>query len=293
MAQADRRRPSFRASGDGVGRLVREGRHHRGKVVQGAGGAARDASDSYKPHQVFGTGNSFQSQRLVGELDVSAIDVTHTKDSLVWDDDDEAAFLDGLEGALDAEPLPLLKMARNYRTTERGRIVQTTVRGIVDSVARATELSARTGSEGDQSGRHPAETTLGDPDNPNEEPVAGTVAVPPSPAVEQVVPLVDTEWSLLGESLRISVIDDPADTRHWLRVVQDAGDWVITLNRAHRFTQSFAYLPGMDLEPVLRLAVAVSLSQIKAERSGSREPRFFIAELNKILDGPLAERNDS
>ncbi|WP_444664305.1 ATP-binding protein [Cellulomonas sp. CW35] len=265
---------------------------YRGKVVQGAGGMARDSADSYKPHQIFGSGNSFQSQRLVGELDVSQIDVTHTKDSLVWDDEDEAAFLDRLEGALDEEPLPLLKMARNYRTTERGRMVQTTVRGIVDSVARATEMSAKSGHDVETAGREAVDGSAGP--TATEAVLDGeTVSSPPSPPVEQVVPLGDTEWSLLGESLRISVIDDPADLRHWLRVVQDDGDWVVTMNRAHRFTQSFADLPGMDLEPVFRLAVAISLSQIKAERSGSREPRFFIAELNKILGGPLAERNES
>src|SRR5690606_26743142 len=85
----------------------------------------------------FGRGNSFESQRLIGELDVSEVPVTHTKDSLVWDSEDEPAFLDALAGALDAEPLPLLRMARNYRSTERGRAVQTTVQNVVETVARA------------------------------------------------------------------------------------------------------------------------------------------------------------
>lgn len=258
---------------------------YRGKVVQGAGGMARDAADSYKPQQIFGSGNSFASQRLVGELDVSQISVTHTKDSLIWDDEDEGAFLDSLEGALDAEPLPLLKMARNYRSTERGRMVQSNVRDVVDSVAKATQLTSQT------PGPPPGATV------PAKNGVPGAPApqatVPPSPPVEHRVPLRDSAWSLLGESLLISVVDDPTDSRHWLREVQDGKGWAVTVNRAHRFTQSFAYLPGMDLEPVLRLAVAVALSQIRAERSGSREPRFFVAELNRILAGALAERNEA
>ncbi|CAM3696209.1 ATP-binding protein [Isoptericola cucumis] len=245
---------------------------YRDKVVQGAGGVARD-SDGYKPAKVFGRGNSFESQRLVGELDVSAMEVAHTKDSLVWDGDEEDEFLEKLGQALDAEPLPLLKMARNHRTTERGRAIQTTVRDIVGQVVQAVTQP------------------IPEVEDPEDEDAAIN-AVPASPPVEESVILDDTEWDVLGECLTISVIDNPADSNHWIRVLQEDGvaAWKVTVNRAHSFTQSFAYLPGMDLEPVLRLAVAIALAQIKAERSGAKEPRYLIAELNRILTGPLAKK---
>src|SRR5690606_2253779 len=102
-----------------------------------------DPADSFRPIEVFGQGNTFMSQRLVGELDVSQIAVTHTKDALVWDADDEEAFLDQLREVVDSEPLPLIKMANNYRATERSRSVQTTVKSVVDAVARATTDATR------------------------------------------------------------------------------------------------------------------------------------------------------
>lgn len=250
---------------------------YRNKVVQGAGGAAREG-EGYKPGEVFGRGNSFESQRLIGELDVSEVPVTHTKDSLVWDSEDEPAFLDALAGALDAEPLPLLRMARNYRSTERGRAVQTTVQNVVETVARAVSQPIP-----DASG------TVGATDW-TDDLAAGEGEV--APAVAETISLGNTEWSLLGENLTIKVIDSPSDRTHWLRVLQDEDGWTVTLNRAHPFTQSFAYLPGMDLEPVLRLGVAMALAQIRAERSGSREPRYILAEMNRILTGPLAERQE-
>jgi Molecular chaperone, HSP90 family len=251
---------------------------YRGKVVQGAGGAARDG-EGYKPAAVFGRGNSFESQRLIGELDVSPIPVTHTKDSLVWDADDEQAFLDALAGVLDEEPLPLLRMARNYRSTERGRAIQATVQKIVGTVARAVS-ETRYEARGDE-GVAPRSLTV---------PVDQDGHV--SPAAEETIELRDTEWNLYGEKLTISVIDSPADWTHWLRVHDEGRHWRVTLNRAHRFTQSFANLPGMDLEPVLRLGVAIALAQIRAERSGSRDPRYMLAELNGVLTGPLAERQE-
>ena len=266
---------------------------YRGKVVQGAGGGAKEGGDTYKPREIFGATTSFAHQRLIGELDVSEIGVTHTKDSLLWDLDDEEAFFDGLAGALDEEPMPLLKMARNHRSTERGRAVQSTVLQAVDAVARAAELSAQ------GVGRSNApEVRSGEvPHAPTDSFGASFDAVPPrrpaSPEVAKSVPLTDTAWGVLGEHLRIAVVDDEHDTSKWLRVVQDGGTWIVTVNRAHRFTQSFAYLPGMDLEPVLRLAIAIALAQIRAERSGSREPRFFVAALNQVLAGPLAERNET
>src|SRR5699024_2567826 len=202
---------------------------------------------------IFRRGNSFESQRLVGELDVSAIEVTHTKDSLVWRDEEEDEFLEKLGQALDAEPLPLLKMARNYRTTERGRKIQTAVRGIVEEVVHAViqPIPAILDSDG--------------PGGGGELEIIG--GSPASPAVAESVALDDTEGDVLGERLTVSVIDNPADKNHWIRVLQEDAAWTVTVNRAHTFTQSFAYLPGMDLEPVLRLAIAIALAQIKAERS--------------------------
>lgn len=252
---------------------------YRGKVVQGAGGMAKDPADAYKPVEVFGQGNTFTSQRLVGELDVSEVDVTHTKDALVWDGEDEEAFLAEVRAAVDSEPLPLIRMASGYRVTERGRAVQSTVRDVVESVARAADREARDGGSA-------LEPPVVGP------PRSGSAIEVPAPAVEERASL-DSTAEILGESLVIRVVDDPSDRRTWLRVARDGSDWIVSVNRSHRFTESFAHLPGMDLEPILRLAVAIALSQIKAERSGAREPRFLLAELNRVLDGPLADRSEA
>ncbi|WP_251149781.1 ATP-binding protein [Cellulosimicrobium sp. Marseille-Q4280] len=257
---------------------------YRGKVVQGAGAMAKDPADAFKPQEIFGQGNTFRSQRLVGEFDVSAINVTHTKDALIWDGEDEEAFLGELREQIDAEPLPLLRQADNYRATERNRSVQSTVRNVVETVA---QLVGRTERENPYV--HGAAVTVGPvPPEAND-----SVTESASPAVEQKVEVSEAELAVQGESLIIRVVDEPADSKSWLRVERAGDDWVISMNRAHRFTESFAYLPGMDLEPILRLAVAIALSQIHAQQSGSREPRFFVAELNRLLAGPLAERTEA
>ncbi|PTU57863.1 hypothetical protein DBB34_01715 [Sphaerisporangium cinnabarinum] len=258
---------------------------YRGKVVQGAGAMAKDPADAFKPLEIFGQGNTFRSQRLVGEFDVSEINVTHTKDALVWDGEDEEAFLGEIKARIDAEPLPLLRQADNYRATERNRSVQSTVRNVVEAVA---QVVGRTERENPYIRSDVDEGALDRAQAHN-----GRLGSPASPAVEQRVEVSEAELDVQGESLVIRVVDEPSDSRSWLRVERDDEDWIISLNRAHRFTESFAYLPGMDLEPILRLAVAIALSQIHAQQSGSREPRFFVAELNRLLAGPLAERTET
>ena len=54
----------------------------------------------YKPAAIFASPNSFQSQRLVGELDLDKWPVTQTKDTFDWDGELEAGFVDKLRDSV-------------------------------------------------------------------------------------------------------------------------------------------------------------------------------------------------
>ena len=73
---------------------------YRDKVVVGAGAAAGEADDLYRPNEVFGASNTFVSQRLIGELDVSDLRVSHSKDAVLWDGEEDV-FLAALRAELD------------------------------------------------------------------------------------------------------------------------------------------------------------------------------------------------
>ena len=81
---------------------------YRSKVVTGSG------EEIYKPVEIFQGGNSFQSQRIFGELHMDDFNVTYTKDALVWYDEEEE-FVEALRAELDAEPWPLIKQAKEHR----------------------------------------------------------------------------------------------------------------------------------------------------------------------------------
>ncbi|WP_454299692.1 ATP-binding protein [Salana multivorans] len=243
---------------------------YRGKVVKGAGGAAQDADDGYKPYELFGAGNSFESQRVLGELHVSGVPVSHTKDALLWVGNDEEELIGRLAKELNREPLPILRMAREYRATERGRAAQRTVDTAVTSVAEAI-------SRIDLSAPPPApQPELGDD--------------PPAAPIEREIILSPTITEVAGERLKLCVVDEPASAQNWIRLTRESDLWQITINRSHVFMRAFANVPTMDLEPVLRLATAFALVQIRAERSGASEPRSILANLNHIVGGPLSSR---
>jgi len=65
----------------------------RDRVIVGGPG------EGYKPQEVFGQGNTFKSQRLVGELHMNDWPVTQAKDAFDWSGGLEDAFIDELKKA--------------------------------------------------------------------------------------------------------------------------------------------------------------------------------------------------
>lgn len=62
----------------------------RGRVIVGGPG------EGFKPVEIFGQGNTFRSQRLVGELHMDHWPVTQAKDAFDWSGDLEDAFIEEL-----------------------------------------------------------------------------------------------------------------------------------------------------------------------------------------------------
>lgn len=233
----------------------------RGKVVVGAGGPAGDVDGLFRPAEIFGSPNTFVSQRLFGELDVSALQVAHSKDAIIWDGEEEV-FLERLKEALEDDDLPLLKMATEHRATERGA-------GVAKELKRAVEstVDAVAGSGG--GGEDPPEEDGGD-EAPPEESVGREFSLP-----------------LLESAVDVSFSVVVGSGRSWVRVLKAGDGYAIEVDRSHPFMQSFAHLPGQEVEPVLRLAVALGIAEIEARHAGAKNAGGLRARLNQLLRGPL------
>ena len=234
----------------------------RGRVIQGAG------EDTYRPPIIFGSTNSFTFQRLSGELHLEGFEVSHTKDGFRWDDSEEP-FLELLKEHLDAPPLPLLRQAENYRTRPRPADVD----GQVDSSSRRTASVVQEHAPPvlEQQLTRAPETT-GESADPGEDARHRTFNI-----------------FVKGESWVVDLVQtrDPAVST-WLSLREGAQDSTprqiqVVLALDHPFMVNFVGAKGEHFEGILRLAVALGLSEVTARESGVEYAGEIRRNVNQLL----------
>ena len=248
----------------------------RGRVIQGSG------DEKYRPPEVFGSPNSFESQRLFGEIHLDGFEVSHTKDGFRWDDN-EGVFLDLLREHLDSEPLSLLRQARNYRESAR----KSTEPGVLENVITSTTTALQ-----DFGGADIRQITTHGPDS---APVATTfedsaLLADRSLKIEEA----GTEWEVT-----VSLSADETN-REWLTIAQDAGVRSPKLTRRtlririgleSEFMRRLVRLDNEEsLEPVVRIAAGLGLSEHLARLAGLPRAGEVRRNLNRLLSGSLAKR---
>jgi hypothetical protein len=252
----------------------------RRKVVQGAGNMADSPDDLYRPGVIFGGANSFERQRIIGELDVSELKVTSFKDSVVWKVGQEEEALRKIKELLNAEPLPLLKMARNFRALDNSAASKARLNATLQEVVEAT---TRALVEGD------AVDSLGDDFE------ISLREESPEPPRSNDTKVVQSHIRLIPQFKSDIVLEvkDQGSDPSWLRVSQSLDrKWVITVNREHPFMKSFTVADPDSLEPVLRLALAIGIAEIQGMSSGFESAGFLRIQINELLKNYLSNRSD-
>ena len=239
------------------------------------------ADEGYRPEFIFGRSNSYRYQRLFGELELEGFEVSHTKDGFQWDENEEA-FLRLLKDELNDDSLPLLDQAENYRSR-----VPREDSGIRTEADAATE---RTATAIEQHAPRVMER-LG-----VAEPIE-TVTQELITAVPFSRRVVDVELSGKKWRIVLELSNDPA-----------IGDWVelsdsihasyapepdtrvvgVRLSLAHPFTQRFTATDGSGLEPLIRIAAAIGLSEIAARSGGVRQAGTVRRNINELLRNAFA-----
>lgn len=83
----------------------------RGRVIEGS------FEDAFKPEDIYGQSNSFQSQRLFGEMHFEGFDVSFTKSGITWGDD-MSTFLELLKEELVNPEMNFIEQCGNYRALD-------------------------------------------------------------------------------------------------------------------------------------------------------------------------------
>jgi hypothetical protein len=231
----------------------------RGRLVIGSHGEA------YRPELIFKKPNSYTYQRLVGELAVEGFSVSHTKDGLLWDDNEEEV-LAALKKELDKNPLPLLKQAENYRVNAKARDSGTeAVRG--PSKAPLQHLSPM------PTARMPTVSQRTKSSNVEVTPAKGFNA-----------PL-SVRYARRKWSVSVQLVDDEA-RNDWYDFSSEDSEGVsrvtTRLNLAHPFMRDIARSAG-ELQPLLRLVAALAIAEIAARAGGQAGAGVVRRNTNEIL----------
>ncbi len=246
----------------------------RGKVIYGAGSMAEESGEEiYRPYDLYRTRSSNQFLRLIGEIDVSDLKVTAFKDRVDWKNGQEEEFLEKLALALNSGSEPLLPMAMHYRATYRGPSITTQIEAALNSAAESVieEISRNDGLLSND--------------------VASLDEIPDLKTPHASEPVIRVIEVSKAESLTLEVIDAPFDPS-LIGVKRQETSYKISFNRAHPFVNSFASLPDADLDPVLRFAIAIGLTEVRARSAGIPSSSYYRQMINDLLHNSLSTRID-
>ncbi|WP_309707463.1 ATP-binding protein [Armatimonas sp.] len=244
----------------------------RCRLIQGS------IDDTYRPTFIFGQSNGFVYQRLFGELELEGFEVSHTKDGFRWEEDEET-FLELLKEHLDSHPLPLLDQSTGHRSrftpTELGA-----------GAHQATKRTAKTME------RELPEIVQELEKTPDEQ--------PPPKELPDIITYAQREIEISYDNqqwlITLELTGDPA-VSDWLSLSDGqcsvSGNELrrlgIRLSLAHPFMEQFCGTSVTDIEPLLRMAVAVALSELLARDSGVKMASTFRRNINKILRDALSK----
>lgn len=245
----------------------------RQRVIQGSG------DETYRPPLIFKGPNSFVSLRLSGELHLEGFEVSHTKDGFRWDGQEEA-FLELLREHLDSDELPLLRQAENLRKRPSADDVRLK-RVATETTDRAAAIVERDVPEIVERQAQRAHSVT----PPTFEP---TLELPIAQR-EIDVTVFNQQWRVrLEQSTDPGITDwlSILDTRREPSVTSPSGEQrylVVRIALAHPFMMQFTGAKAEHLEPILRIAVALGLSEIAARSGGSQNVSDVRRNLNELL----------
>jgi hypothetical protein len=233
--------------------------------------------EPYRPDFIFGTGNSYRKQRLIGEIHLEGFEVSHTKDGFKWEDH-EQPFLEILYDELEKQGLPLLSQAEGYRA----RVAQRELRAEAEKAnARMAETVQK------EVPRVLEEQTVA---RPFLEPLPESAPPDRSASSRQIeVEHRGTKWLITIELAMDPAIED------WITVADkpaargEPRAITVRMSLAHPFMQQFCRADSEEIEALARVAAAIGLAEITARDAGVPQYGTIRRNLNQLLREALSK----
>ena len=248
----------------------------RRRLIEGSG------DETYRPRAIFGASNSYEYQRLFGELTLEGFDISHTKDGFRWEEHEEP-FVDLLREYADAEPLPLIRQARGFRATTT-RPPEGNLGGSAHKAVKETgELVRRELSSSPLDESLPADIPLPIDLESSSELYPETVEVH----------YRSREWHVT-----IEITNDPLHTRDWFEVAEHqessaTGGSIevirLRMSLRHPFSERYVGADYENLELLTRFATGLAIAEITAREAGARQAGEVKRRFNELLGTVFAK----
>lgn len=246
----------------------------RNRLIQGS------VDDGYRPEKIFGSQNKFTYQRLFGELHLEGFEVSHTKDGFRWEDDEEV-FIQLLKDHLNAPPLPLLDQAEGHR-----------VRSKMEDLKKGAEIATRHTAEVIERGVAPVlEKQI--EEEPESRSLPKILRESRQTASEREIRIIfqGFEWIVRLELTCDSPIEEWLTISDQPKDISKSGDprrLGIRISMLHPFMEQFGGKDPSEIEPLLRLGVAIALAEVTARESGVKSAGTIRRNINELLANPLS-----
>lgn len=245
----------------------------RNRVIVGS------ADEGFKPLRISGSIGSHRYKRLFGELHLEGFKVSHTKDGFQWDDNLEV-FLEFLEEELKGkDSIPILKQADKYRVRESSTNYEKVSKKVVGNTAK----NIKDGLDND------IKKVIAKP--LSNDLVSPLVAVRKSYFEKFQLQLDNQDFTVHIELSYDESIDELFQVGNHLvpAGISSIGqkDIGVRLSLVHPFMVQFAGDDKKVIEPILRIAVALGLSEMIAKITKS-PPSEVRKSMNELLKGSLS-----
>lgn len=241
----------------------------RGRVIEGSG------DDLFRPKQLNGQVGSHQFKRVFGELELEGFKVDFTKGKFQGDKDFDE-LLDLLQDYCDSGELPLLTQARKYRKPQpKANLKNVATKGAKEYRETIKREDIKNSIE---------QAIKNVPDNSFKPKME---EIPEKNKLEQIT----TEFEVEGEKwlIELDLVDNP-EMDDWIDILEESDVEIavkkirIRLSMVHPFMSSFG---TDDIQPFLRLAMALAISESLARTSGGG-PGQVRRNLNRMLRTELS-----
>lgn len=240
----------------------------RGRVIEGS------YDDGFRPEFIFGNPNSFRYQRVFGELHLEGFKVSFTKKGIQWDENLDI-FLRLLRDDISSKEFPLLQQAEQYRVRASEKEYKSTKKALDQTVNDLEKKGPAAITQVRESSRN---------SHPEQEELTKTE--------KSIHRAFEIRFNKVTWNISVELSFDPA-----LNELIEVGDHLVNekissnsirqigirLSLTHPFMVQFVGVDNAKVEPVLRMAAALGLSEVMAKESGAKTQGEVRRNFNELI----------